>query len=814
MRRPWPWLLLLAACDPPVPPADAPVLPDPLVFEAPPDPAEETACTGVPAAGVTRAKHVTCDAELAHGPLAMGRLGDVLVENAHVRFLIREGDVSATTLGGFGGAVIDAERQGGIDRLKEIFPLFDLATARATDIAVVDADEARVRVLFEADELGLLAAALGSGGGRAGPFRGQIDYVLGPDDRALRIEVRSTTTVGVAGNRFLPGVALLIGGGAELVQPGYGEIDEDRPGGSGLPAIVAEARDEALAAGLEDEAGPLGSGTVLSVGTIVLLRAERPLVVSQGSAPSFALRLSPAALAADAWSAVSPAPASITMHTAPDSRVELARADGTVLARSRVGADGTARFALPAGEHVARAAILDLVGGLIAGRGTAAPFGAPVPIAGADVTLPAPPRGTLAVDATVEGASAPVRVTVMAGAEEHGRFVASGPTTRALPPGSYHVIVSHGLEHDVLEADVVIALGATETLTGDLGRAIDTAGLVAADFHLHSELSTDSRHRVEDALARIAAEGLDLVASTDHDFVTDYPALAASLGLELLAIMGDEVSSTSYGHLGAYPLRRDPSLVGAGAVDWTSASLFEAIAGIRAAGDATLGGSIVQINHPRLRGSGVFDVLALDAEGHAAADPTALDLPAGTDLDGFDADVIEVWNGYTRGDNEASFQDWLALTARGRRLTMVGNSDSHRPDLPAGSPRTFLRVADDAAFDWAEAAASLRAGEATIAGGILVTASLVGVAADVAQVAVRIQAPPWADCARLRIYAGAAVAIDRPVAASTAAIRLDETIDVPLAGATFVVVRADGERAPEPIQHFAPFGITNALRVP
>lgn len=813
MRRVWPWLLLLAACDAPPPVADAPALRDPLVFEASPDPAEETACTSAPIRGA-RAKHVTCAAELAHGPLAMGRVGDVLIENAHVRFVIREGEVSATTLGGFGGAVIDAERQGGSDRLKELFPLFDLATARATEIAVVDADEARVRVLFEADELGLLAAALGGGGGRAGPFRGQIDYVLGPDDRALRIEIRTTTNVGVAGNRFLPGVALLVGGGAELVQPGYGEIDEDRPGGSGLPAIVAEARDEALAAALEDEAGPLSSGTVLSVGTIVLVRGERPLVVSEGAAASFALHLAPAELGADAWSAALPATSSVTVHTAPDSRVELARADGTVLARSRVGAEGTARFALPAGDHVARAAILDLVGGLIAGRGTAAPFGDPVAITGADVTLPAPPRGTLAIDATVEGAAAPVRVTVMEGPEEHGRFVASGPTTRVLPPGSYHVIVSHGLEHDVVEADVVIAEGATERVGGDLARALDTTGLVSADFHLHSELSTDSRHRVEDALRMIAAEGLDVVASTDHDFVTDYPALAASLGLDLVTVPGDEVSSTTYGHLGGYPLRRDPALAGAGAVDWTTAGLFEALAGIRAAGDSALGGAIVQINHPRLRGSGVFDVLGLDATGHAAADPTTLDLPAGTDLDAFDADVVEVWNGYTRGDNEASFVDWLALAARGRRLTMVGNSDSHRPDLPAGSPRTFLRVGDDGAFDWLDAAASLRAGDATVAGGLLVTASITRVTAGVAQVAVRIQAPPWADCTRLRIYAGTAVAIDRALAATTAPIRLDETIDVPLGGATFVVVRADGERAPEPIQHFAPFGITNALRVP
>ena len=44
--------------------------------------------------------------------------------------------------------------------------------------------------------------------------------------------------------------------------------------------------------------------------------------------------------------------------------------------------------------------------------------------------------------------------------------------------------------------------------------------------------------------------------------------------------------------------------------------------------------------------------------------------------------------------------------------------------------------------------------------------------------------------------------------------RLDEVVAVPLGGADFVVVRADGMVVPEPYQHFSPYGVTNPVDVP
>lgn len=790
-------------------PDDAVVLDD-LVFLADPDPLERIDCADArPLAGEVRAKHVVCDAELVEGPLAMGRVGDVVLENALVRFVIRANEGSASTIGGPEGALIDASSEGGLDLLKELFPLFDLVSLSPRSISVVgagSAGEARVRVLFEDAPLELVET-VAPGLARPSNVRGRIDYVLAPDERALRIEIDVTTREGDASTVMRTGMLALLGGGQEEVQPGVGVLDRDLLGGAG-PRLVAERSDGAIALELRDSP----EGSLTRIETIHLARGRR-LVIGRGVLTRFELRVAVADVAGRALDALSRSDEGampLVVRGPAGDRFELAQ-DGAAIVRSRIPASGELSIALPAGTYALRA-------------GFDQTFVDP-PIAidhdGASLVVITPaPRAILRVNADVEGdAAAPVRVTVERDGEELARFVAIGPTDRALPVGDARVTISHGLEHDIVVEDVTLVDGETHMLTAPIPRAIDTTGWVSTDLHLHSELSTDSTHRVEDALRMMAAEHVEVVASTDHDFVNEHARHAARAGVEgrIVLVSGEEVSTTGFGHVNGYPLRADLALPAAGAVAWFDRSPREVFDGLRARGDTDLGGALVQVNHPRLD-DGFFDAVGLDPEtGHATALPASLDLPADTDLDDFAFDVIEVWNGYTRGDNEESFADYLALLDAGRVFTMVGNSDTHRPTLPAGSPRSFVRVPDDTigAFDWSDVDRALRAREVTVAGGIFVTAEITGPRAGGAvPVHVRVQAAPWVEVDRLRVYAGRGVVIDRPIAASGAAMRLDETIDVPIAGEAFVVVRADGSRAPEPVQHFAPYGVTNALFVP
>jgi len=117
------------------------------------------------------------------------------------------------------------------------------------------------------------------------------------------------------------------------------------------------------------------------------------------------------------------------------------------------------------------------------------------------------------------------------------------------------------------------------------------------------------------------------------------------------------------------------------------------------------------------------------------------------------------------------------------------------------------------AFGWGDVAAGLRNRELSVSGGAFVEAEVVGSAGDMASVQVRVQAPPWIEIDRLRVYAGTEVAVDEPIAASSEVVRLDEVVDVPLGGATFVVVRVDGPRSAPPVLPFAAFGLTNPLPV-
>lgn len=786
--------------------------PTPITFEATPDPSERSDCAAAVPAGTTVAKHATCAGELVFGALAMGRIGDVLIANTHARFVIRTGAESASTLGGFGGGVVDASVDGHDDAVKEIFPLFDFGVARATDVVVTDAGgdaDAEVTVLFDVQPLGILEAAA-PGLSRARPIRGAIVYRLAADRDVLEIAMQFSTTPGTGHTPVVPGLAALLGGNGELERPGFGLIPEGG-GGSGVPGVVSEGPSSALAIALG-----VPTGSLLAVDTIHLLSGAR-VSADPGLVTTARAQIALGATAADAWALADPNDEPVlTVHGVAGDRVELTTSSATYL-RTGIGEGGVARLPVPAGDYVVRGGF----GAFFPGADATVTV-----VADADVTPPSPPSATIHVDATADGdPSAPVRVALRPPAstlaDEVTRVVVLGTGDVRVPPGSYVIDVSHGTEFDVHEETVTLADGDTRTVMAVLDRAIDTTGLIGCDFHLHSDLSTDSLHHVADAVRTIAAEGLDLVASTDHDYVTDYDALLVRLGLagRLVVVPGVEVSSTVLGHFGGYPLVRDVDRAGAGAPVWFDRSPTDVFGLIEAQGDVTLGGAFVQINHPRLRGTSFFDRIGLDpTTAHATASPASLDLPATTDLDDLSAvDMIEAWNGYTRGDNESAFADVLALWDTGRRFTMVGNSDSHRATLPAGAPRTFLRVPDDTrgGYGWSDAADALRAHDATVAAGILVTATLEGArdASGSVPVHVRVQAPPWADTSRLRVYAGRDVVIDQPLATGPN-LRFDQTLSVPLGGASFVVVRADGDVDAEPIFPFRPFGVTSPIEVP
>jgi hypothetical protein len=255
-----------------------------------------------------------------------------------------------------------------------------------------------------------------------------------------------------------------------------------------------------------------------------------------------------------------------------------------------------------------------------------------------------------------------------------------------------------------------------------------------------------------------AAEGVEVVVGTDHDFVLDYAPVIRKLGLRrfLASRIGSEATTTqavpprfpdAIGHVNAWPLRVAPHARKDGAVEDEGVAPNFLFSRLRRAG-----AEVIQYNHPRagVRGLspiGFFNAIGcdrcanaidqtcrVDADCPAAPGPRActcvgyqpdrpLDAPPNDVLldddvtggsgvrnpDGLrniDFDVIEVANGLDFEQLLASRADWFSLlgqahgtTARGPIpfLPGTGVSDSHRNSLEAaGFFRTWVLGAGSA----------------------------------------------------------------------------------------------------------------------
>jgi hypothetical protein len=150
-------------------------------------------------------------------------------------------------------------------------------------------------------------------------------------------------------------------------------------------------------------------------------------------------------------------------------------------------------------------------------------------------------------------------------------FAMDGKFDIPLQAGNYQFVVSHGPEYGILNQTLLLTDGDNKPLTATLKREVNTAGWVATDFHLHAEPSFDSGMPLATRVATIAAEGLEYVASTDHDVLSNYQPFIQEFGIQewLKAVVGSEVSTLEIGHYIGFPLKYNAlDLPSHGSVDW------------------------------------------------------------------------------------------------------------------------------------------------------------------------------------------------------------------------------------------------------
>lgn len=429
-----------------------------------------------------------------------------------------------------------------------------------------------------------------------------------------------------------------------------------------------------------------------------------------------------------------------------------------------------------------------------------------------DATLALEPSHTLTVKvADPGGAPMPAKVTVRCaggscpfgadtwkehlmleklpgGAAAVGFVPASGRVDLELPPGQYDVVVSRGPEFNLWPdnypgGQAVDLTQADQTVDATLVRVIDSTGWQSADLHVHAINSTDSLVPNEQRIASFLAEGVDVLVSTDHEVITDYAPMIRELGAqdEMASLIGEEVTSFTYGHFNSVNLTRDATKGNGGAFDHAGGEgptlrLTELFPGIKAA----FPGAFVQINHPR-GGSGALTQLKVDTATLAShANPADFRMAPAPDAtanntklfgDGFDG--LEIANGGS--PSYEVLNDWMTFLSRGTVRTATGVSDTHKAFADVGGySRTWVKTGVDLAKDFspagfAEAARARRAlvgngpfltvkarkldaggmpvGDAVEMGGTLSVA-----AGEKLELVADVQAPDWVQFDRIEVY--------------------------------------------------------------
>ncbi len=649
-------------------------------------------------------------ADLIGGPAALAGIGDWMLRNDRIRVIVEDAGPSIGFVGAFGGGILDADLvraadEPGNDRITQTFPVFLPRGAEAD----------RIEVIADGSDGG---AAVLRVTGHDGPFSflqsfGDIsipdtpldlgfttDYTLAPGDAHVTMK---TTLTNHGGRRrdVIVGDVLLFGSDLQVYGPGYplddfptlSTVDHlvgigdgtsygyGTRGGKLVLPLVDASQTGALTNGLKglgiDAGGSASYERWFAVGSGDTASASAQILKLRGTATG---QLEGHVTSADG----SAAPAG--------SWVDLYASDSSYEGRIAVAADGSfAADLLPAsysviarayGRHPSTFETVDVSAGASASKelslGTTGTVhyeissgGAPSP--GKIIFEAYGDSGTL--DSDLDPELGPRNT---ADASANYVYSASGSGDVAVPPGTYRVTVTRGPEFTLSVTDrMEVVADGTVPLSASLDRVVDTSGWLAADFHQHCTNSDDSPVGRRDRVVSNVAMGIEYVANTDHDFVSNLDPLAHDLGVDSIfhAMPGNEISTLNMGHFNAFPLTPDPSIPDGGALDWqnlTSGQIYEA-----AKRDPAH--PITMLNHGRSGLLGHLDFIGYDRTTGESEKPfytnfEALEVNLTPDL----------------------LLDWYSLLDQGYTFTAVGNSDTHRlKDSEVGQIRNYVHVGSD-----------------------------------------------------------------------------------------------------------------------
>src|SRR5205823_11841263 len=133
-------------------------------------------------------------------------------------------------------------------------------------------------------------------------------------------------------------------------------------------------------------------------------------------------------------------------------------------------------------------------------------------------------------------------------------------------PGSYELFITRGPEYEAVDLHLDLKDGEVRRIDAELDRSVDTGGWLAADLHVHTKSSFDSKLPLDRRVISMTSNGVELIVTTAHNISVDLAPVIAALGYPpdvVGSLIGDEFNFNA-GHGGAYPVTFDPNLPHAG----------------------------------------------------------------------------------------------------------------------------------------------------------------------------------------------------------------------------------------------------------